>query len=166
MGADCSFGQRNTAFDVFAVYRTVIAAVRAAGAIIAEDKILVLAEDKRTGKLNGKGIDLFGKIRLDEHFAVNKDVAVLDVDEFAGETDDAFDGTFFVAIVEDDDVAALDRSGDRGGVNPSVGFVSRKHAGAANKGNGANKGVGHGNTDTGGDKNGKDHPEEGSFPKV
>src|SRR5580765_4151964 len=85
MSTDCPFGQRNTAFDVFTVYGAVVAAVGAAGAIIAEHKILVFAEDKCAGEFGGKGINLFGKIRLDEHFAIDEDVAVFDVNEFPGE---------------------------------------------------------------------------------
>ena len=166
MSADFPFGQWDAALDLVAVYRAIIPAIGTARAIVAEDKILTFAKDENTGKPGRKGIDLFRQVRLDQHFAVYKDITMLDVDEFAGQSDDAFNRTFLIAVVEDHDVAPLQRRRNGRGVNPSARFVGREHAGAADHRNRADKRMGDGNPNEGGSKNGKKHPECGSLPEV
>jgi len=111
VGAGGAFGQRNAAFDLFTIHGSVVPAVSTAGAIVAQDEILVFSKQEYSGKLRGKGVNAPGKIRFDQHLTVNKDVSMLDMDQFARKAYDAFnDGLFiFIAVINNDDVAAFQR---------------------------------------------------------
>src|SRR6185295_7905003 len=107
VGAGRVFGHGNAAFDLFAVYRAIGSAVGAAAAIVAQDEILVISKHEYSGKFCGEGVNALGEVRFNEHFAVNKDVSVLDMNHITGQTHDAFNGALFIfiAVINHHDIA-------------------------------------------------------------
>ena len=101
----------NSAFDLFTVHGSVVPAISAAGAIVAQNEILVFSEQEHARRPRRKGVNASGKIRFNQHLTVNENVSMLDMNQFAREAYDAFYRAIFifVAVVNNDNIAAFQR---------------------------------------------------------
>jgi len=102
------FGAGDAALDLVALDGAVSAAVNAANAVVAHHQVFFRPQFEGAGAmvLVGERISVFRQVRFAEQLAVDEDVAAPQMDPFSGHANDALEGQFRFAVVNQHDVAA------------------------------------------------------------